>query len=464
MTLTGIDQSNAISFWLAVAQLVTQRLSKIQKKVQVAGTVHQDCTVEACFLLVLAPWKGEKGTVQGCLKQLLLQAGNDVDPNLHILPWATKSQKPAFRFDAKLLTTTDELQLYLSDATLSKAYKTVFVKAHLCLSTDSLEIMTGQNRQIADWADKKKIQIYKNSLDNAENPRMIGWLAYTGNFTDLDPLCGLITNTMQDQGETFEFRLKIKTMHDIPSGKKASDTHYQAGGNWLTFPWRAVHVEVDQPITKHTVSVFSQIFNDADTERPANMFVWFIPFPQYALLTPPMEEGQESLLQTSKCTYVQVLQNLCCLQMEDIAKLDVEVDGITLREFILQQRSDQTGKALFHSIDKSPSTSHQAGVHIVIVMKGHHNEPQTILNALPIICHCSNPNYQVWFVSDEVFDSDDYQYNNQTQAWTSKTDMQLRQMQTETQMHFILPAEMMHENEAAHPSELEQASFRNELN
>ena len=460
VTPTGIDCSNAVTFWMAVATVFFRKHGLDKKTVQVAGTVQSQPATESRFLIVLAPRKGEKRSTQGRLKQLFLQAGNEVDPQLHLLPWSEQSRQPALRFDADLPTTTEELQVYLPDATLAKAYKTIFVKARLRLCTNPLEMTTGRNRRIAEWADEKKLQIFKNTMDHAENPRMIGWIAYTGNFTDVPALHDILTAALTDLGETFEFGLKVKTMREVPSGKKASDAHYRNGGNWMTFPWRAVHIEVDKPTAKHAVSVFSQIFNDDDNPRPAGMFLWFIPFPQYALIS---TDGTEDLLQTSRNTHIKVLQNLCPLQTEDIEDVDISVDGMTLREFLLSRKSKRTGKALFHAVDKSQSYTHHQGMHTVMVMKGHRNEAQVILNALPAICRKENENYREWFISDEVFDNDDYQFDEQSQAWTSKTDVQLRQMKKETVMHFALPSEMLDEDKAAHPSELEEANFGDDL-
>ena len=95
-------------------------------------------------------------------------------------------------------------------------------------------------------------------------------------------------------------------------------------------------------------------------------------------------------------------------------------------------------------------------------MKGYQTEATQFLNVLPLMCKCDNGKYAEWFMKGGMVDSEDFKYDEQSQAWTSRTDAMLINMYQETTMHFDLPDKMKNKT-ADHPEEMESPEFGQKL-
>ena len=91
----------------------------------------------------------------------------------------------------------------------------------------------------------------------SENPHSVGWIPYTGNFTDVGALTKLLVLGLEDLGADFEIGFKLKNMQEIPSGNNTKNKHQEHGGTWMTYPWQMIHIETDLDNTREVVSLMS---------------------------------------------------------------------------------------------------------------------------------------------------------------------------------------------------------------
>ena len=452
-TAKGMIRANQVAFWIASCMSFVNRFDPRTGQVRIAETSKRPL-IEARYQFVFEVLAGNTKRVAERLADALKNIHREVDKTFRVLPWSSTSKQPAWKAGTKLPESGDLLQLYAPGATATTLTRTVWVKIRGQMQGDPTQITTGFDKIMSDYGPCHGLKIYKNTLTKAENPKQIGWLAYTGNFTNPEKLTALLQKSLHEYREKFEIGLKVKPIREIPSGEAARDKHYDEGGSWENMHWQAAHVEVDRKDVKKAMDALYYILNRTESERPAGMFIWFVPFAKFARFG---LRGAE-LLRKSRNTHSRILKNLVACKSEDIVDLDKEIEGITLRELIMQKRSEKTGKGLFHSVDVSTSFQDAPGTIVATAVKGHADEAETYMNALPCICRTMNEAYKEWFVPGGAVDSEEFQVDERTLAYTSRSDAVMECMEEESRMHFVLLEEQL-ADQVETPSEMDNASF-----
>lgn len=176
----------------------------------------------------------------------------------------------------------------------------------------------------------------------------------------------------------------------------------------------------------------------------------------------PLSADKAKLITDVVPHHEKVLQDFKFIMTTEIAFLDKEISGTTLRDQLLDMQSTWTGKQLIHAVDFSTSRTEKATTVVVTVSSIHHSEAQQVMSFLPLQMKQQNSRFVGWFRDTGLFSDPSITWDEETQSYSTKSLKYMNNLKEETRDHFILPPELQRPIVEA-PEDIELALFSNAL-
>jgi hypothetical protein len=124
------------------------------------------------------------------------------EPSLLILPWKKERTAEPIRALKDIPTTITQLQWYFPRAQppSQSTRNIMYTQAHIATSNVPDLVITKKKDSAMDWwYQENGGGVYIKPLPDAERPQVIGFMAYSGNFTDPTAAQYLINQALRDQ-------------------------------------------------------------------------------------------------------------------------------------------------------------------------------------------------------------------------------------------------------------------------
>jgi hypothetical protein len=145
----------------------------------------------------------------------------------------------------------------------NKSRPMVYTNVYLVSNQEfTQEIVKGEYCPLQDFYHKCLGGCYSKPLDKSENPRDVGVLLYSGNFTDLKAVQKILNEKLIELGTKVEIGVKLKSVQaKIFTGVKMEKVFEKT---FHRKEWMMIHLEVDQSVLR---SAKKWILQDVQSER-----------------------------------------------------------------------------------------------------------------------------------------------------------------------------------------------------
>jgi hypothetical protein len=219
---------------------------------------------------------------------------------------------------------------------------------------------------------------YSKPLDRAENPRDVGVLLYSGNFTDPKAVQDVINKRLLELGTRVEIGIKLKSVQakmftGVRMEKPFDKTFHRK-------EWMMIHLEADQSVLRSAKKWIYKMFNQKGTVQPGGLRYRFIP----SNITMTKEGSKKKTLSWYK--HKETINRLNIQRNVDILFLDEPLspdDDTTLRQYLMAKKS-KDGYPLVWNIDTCQPFEDDTGLtKLVVYHPEHETEIQALLGTLP---------------------------------------------------------------------------------
>jgi hypothetical protein len=199
------------------------------------------------------------------------------------------------------------------------------------------------------WYQENGGGAYVKPLAEADRPQVIGFMAYSGNFTDPTAAQLLINCVLRDQGCMKPVGVRLKPHPGMKNIRELKDKHRSEGGTWFNEPFITLQIESDAHDSREVKTGLYKAFNQKG-DQPQGLNFRFVPNKSICLLS---ADGIAKL-QKMWLKHQSDVRVLKATTTEDIIHLDKPYkDHGTLREFIAGLKHTKNKSRLFHSVDKA---------------------------------------------------------------------------------------------------------------
>ena len=251
-------------------------------------------------------------------------------------------------------TNISELQWYFPRAQPpSKSTRNImYTQAHIATTEDPHLLITKKKDSAMDWwYELNGGGLYIKPLADADRPQMIGFMAYSGNFTDPSAAQNLINKALQEQECERPIGVRLKPHPGMRNIRDLKDKHRSYRGSWFNEPFITLQIEADAKDAREVKQGLYKAFNQKGS-RPYGLNFRFVPNKAICLLS----ADRIAKLQKMWIKHQADVKALKATTTEDIIFLDRPYKNHgTLREFVSELRHMKNKTKLFHSVDKSQS-------------------------------------------------------------------------------------------------------------
>ena len=260
--------------------------------------------------------------------------------------------------------------------------------------------------------------VYIKPLADADRPQTVGFMAYSGNFTDPRAAQVLINKALGDQKCLKPIGVRLKPHPGTKNIRDLKDAHKSKGGSWFTEPFITLQIEADAKDAREVKQGLYLAFNQRDSQ-PYGLNFRFVPNKSICLLS---ADGVEKL-QKMWLKHQTDVKALKPSTSEDILHLDQPYKTYgTLREFISKMRHSGNKSRLFHSVDTSQSWMDETGMTTVMMSFAENQaEADSAAQLLPdIVAHDIDEECaQAWFTNESYNRVSDIEYDKESNTFIS---------------------------------------------
>lgn len=451
----SLPRNQIIALWEGCCSFLVQREAQT-KRVQISAPLESKELNEARFDFVFLPTP-DGGSLTSRMQATISHIVENLDSRMKILPWYNSDTSKPLRGSKALPPNSSILSNFFPGIDTTITDRRVYIQVRLLLHIPPTMILTNQRSRLAGWGRLANMQIYKKPLSTADDPVDIGWLAYTGNFTNADELATLFQQINSDNPGV-EIGFRNKKLNIRPNGEQARRRHTAKGGNWRNQPWFCIHVICNRQNIDRATDVLYDTFNTPSADRPFPLHYWFVPFSNII----PLSADEAHSVARVIPHHDRVVSDFKFLTSDEVVSLDRKIKGITLREKLLQITSEHTGKQLIHSVDTTTSLRDASSTVIFTVSSLHYQEAQQIISFLPLHMTQDDPQFRAWFLDTGVLSDPNITWDEESKSFSTKSSKYIQNLHEETATHFILPPEMVGQSVTA-PEDIELSSFSNAL-
>jgi hypothetical protein len=268
------------------------------------------------------------------------------------------------------------------------------------------------------WYQENGGGAYVKPLAEADRPQVIGFMAYSGNFTDPTAAQHLINRVLRDQGCMKPVGVRLKPHPGMKNIRELKEKHRSEGGTWFNEPFITLQIESDAHDSREVKTGLYKAFNQKG-DQPQGLNFRFVPNKSICLLS---ADGIAKL-QKMWLKHQSDVRVLKATTTEDIIHLDKPYkDHGTLREFIAGLKHTKNKSRLFHSVDKSQSWMDETGMTTIMVsFPENQNEAESTAQLLPAIVEndISTECAKEWFTVDAYDRSCEIQYDKESNTFVS---------------------------------------------
>jgi hypothetical protein len=341
-----------------------------------------------------------------------------------ILPWKKDSKANPIREAKDIPTRVSELQWYFPRAQPpSKATRNImYTQAHIATDQDPSLLITKKKDSAMDWwYEENGGGVYMKPLPDADRPQTIGFMAYSGNFTDPIATQGLINKALKDQNCSKPVGVRLKPHPGTRNVRDLKDKHKSEGGSWFTEPFITLQIEADAKDAREVKNGLYKAFNQKGSQ-PYGLNFRFVPNKAICLLS---ADGIEKL-QKMWLKHQTDVKALKASTSEDILHLDrpYKTHG-TLREFISSMQHSTNKSKLFHSVDKSQSWMDETGMTTIMMsFAENQDEADSVAQLLPAIVEhdISTECALEWFTEEAYNRVCEIEYDKESNTFVSPDD------------------------------------------
>ena len=290
---------------------------------------------------------------------------------------------------------------------IGASYTAVRITADTCMD----DIVSSRYSEMNNYYYANIESMYERILQNAESTITIGFLSYSGGFTDIRATCKLINERLRKNNIFIE--VGGRTRDVAPTSKTIKDAFREKSRrHWTLQPWRAVHIETDRKDAKLAVKEISKMFNRTTSVRPGGLHFRFVPDRRYEKMDTKKERFIEGLTQKHRA----VISALQYISLDGVEKLDDPCSNkrTTLRKFLLGLKTTN-GAEIFHSVDMMRGGEQSLVAH---VFPEYTEEARRIFNQLVLMCKREiDPNTERWFTPELIMEQAGTEYDETTKEY-----------------------------------------------
>ena len=392
----SLTRIQAVALWEGCCAFLLHRASST-KRMQISAATNARELNEACFDFVFSP-DPSAASLLDRLQSTITHIVDNLDSRMKILPWYLSNTSKPLQGNKPPPTDANSLASFFPGIDTTVTDRRVYIQVRLLLHVSPSMLRTTGNSRMSGWGRLSNMQIYKKPLSSADDPVEIGWLAYTGNFTNAKELLKLFERINESTPARIDVGFRTKKSNLRPNGDAAQRRHTANGGNWRNQPWFCIHVVCNRPHIDQATDILFETFNTPAAERPFPIHYWFIPFAHVI----PLLADEAHLVAKVIPHHDKVVSDFKFLTSDKILHLDKVINGTTLREQIFLLSSDNTGKQLIHSVDMTTSNRDAATTVVFTVSLAHYIKAQQLVSFLPLHLTQDNPSFRKWFVESGV--------------------------------------------------------------
>ena len=343
------------------------------------------------------------------------------EPRFLILPWKKDSEVAPIREDKDIPTKISELQRYFPRAQppTKSTRNMMYTQAQIATDSDPSLLITKKKDSAMDWwYEENGGGVYVKPLADADRPQTVGFMAYSGNFTDPRAAQVLINQALKDQNCSKPIGVRLKPHPGTKNIRDLKDAHKSEGGSWFTEPFITLQIEADAKDAREVKQGLYLAFNQKDSQ-PYGLNFRFVPNKSICLLS---ADGVEKL-QKMWLKHQTDVKALKPSTSEDILHLDRPYKTFgTLRQFISKMRHSGNKTRLFHSVDTSQSWMDETGMTTIMMSFAENQaEADSAAQLLPaIVAHDIDEECaQEWFTMDSYNRVCDIEYDKVSNTFIS---------------------------------------------
>lgn len=215
----SIQRTTPVSFWEGCCDFIFKKHNTSQR-VQILADKDSKELNEACFDFVFHPDPDGTPLVDQ-MQATITHIVDHLDLRLRILPWYCSNTSRPLKGKRRLPLNLAVLLEYFWGIDTTVIDHKVYIQVWLMLHINPLTLLTTQDARLAGWGRLANMQIYLKPLSTADDPVEIGWLAYSGNFTDTAALTSLVQQMNLDSPNLVDIGFCNKKLTLLPNDKKA---------------------------------------------------------------------------------------------------------------------------------------------------------------------------------------------------------------------------------------------------
>ena len=134
------------------------------------------------------------------------------------------------------------------------------------------------------WYELNGGGVYIKPLADADRPQVIGFMAYSGNFTDPSAAQYLINRALREQSCERPVGVRLKPHPGMRNVRELKDKHRTDGGNWFNELFITLQIEADAKDSREVKKGLYKAFNQ-NGSRPYGLNFRFVPNKSICLLS-----------------------------------------------------------------------------------------------------------------------------------------------------------------------------------
>ena len=293
---------------------------------------------------------------------------------------------------------------------IGATYTAVRITSDTCMD----DIVSSRYSEMNNYYYSNIESMYERILQNAESTMTIGFLTYSGGFTDIRATCNLINERLRKNKIYIE--VGGRTRDVVPTSKATKEIFRdKSRRHWTLQPWRAVHIETDRKDAKIAVREISKMFNRTSSVRPGGLHFRFVPERRYERMDTKKERFMEGLIQKHRA----VISALQYVSLDGVEKLDDPCTNkrTSLRKFLLGLKTPK-GNEIFHSVDMMRGGEHSLVAH---VFPEYLDDARKIFNQLVLMCKREiDPNTERWFTPELIMEQAGTTFDEKTKEYITE--------------------------------------------
>ena len=197
-----------------------------------------------------------------------------------------------------------------------------------------LGISSGKETDLGWWYSTEEMSVYTKAIQRADLSKVVGWMAFSGNFTNVDDTMREITQALRNEGKDAEIAGRMRVFQGTKDIASLNEEHSRKGGLWINRPYNVLYIESEAKKAKRVAKRLLQLFNNIQKPQPGNLPFRFVPTKQYA----SFGRNSKNMVTQMKKKHEAVINKLEIIQCQDIIHMDKEVEGKTLQQEMMQMR------------------------------------------------------------------------------------------------------------------------------